>query len=85
MFHKVKSVFPVADFNLSVQFCEGVKKLYDTKQLFEKLPGFSVFKEHPEIFTGVAVDVGGYGIVWNDELDLSCDELWEHGVTVPFQ
>ena len=29
------------------------------------------------IFT---VDVGGYGIVWNDDLDLSCDELWGNGV-----
>ena len=30
----------------------------------------------------VQVDVGGYGVVWNDELDLSCDELWDHGIEV---
>ena len=32
------------------------------------------------------IDVGGYGIIWGDELDLSCDELWEHGerVNTPF-
>lgn len=34
------------------------------------------------LFSCVAVDVGGYGIVWNDELDLSCDELWENGTVV---
>ena len=28
------------------------------------------------------VDVGGYGIIWNDELDLSCDELFENGKSV---
>ena len=28
------------------------------------------------------VDAGGYGIVWNDDLDLSCNELYENGVTV---
>ncbi len=22
----------------------------------------------------------GYGISWNDEIDLSCDELWENGI-----
>ena len=22
---------------------------------------------------------GEYGISWNDEIDLSCDELWENG------
>ncbi|MDO4617167.1 MAG: DUF2442 domain-containing protein [Lachnospiraceae bacterium] len=29
----------------------------------------------------VSVDVGGYGIIWNDDLDLSCDELWERGTS----
>lgn len=82
MFHKVKSVSPLADFKLSVQFSEGVTKLYDVKPLFEKLPAFSYLKDHPDEFASVAVDAGGYGIVWSDELDLSCDELWENGVKV---
>ncbi|MGN1026871.1 MAG: DUF2442 domain-containing protein [Faecousia sp.] len=82
MFHKVKNVSALPDFCLSVQFSEGVTKLYDIKPLFEKLPVFRYLKEHPEEFNGVSVDVGGYGIVWNDDLDLSCDELWEHGAQV---
>ena len=28
------------------------------------------------------IDVGGYGIIWNDDIDLSCDELFENGETV---
>ena len=28
------------------------------------------------------VDTGGYGIIWNDDLDLSCDELFENGETI---
>ena len=67
---------------MSVQFSEGVTKLYDVKPLFEKLPAFSYLKDHPDEFASVAVDVGGYGIVWSDELDLSCDELWKYGVQV---
>lgn len=82
MFHKIKNVSPLADFKLSVQFSEGVTKLYDVKPLFEKIPAFSYLKDRPDEFSDVAVDVGGYGIVWSDELDLSCDELWEHGVQV---
>ena len=37
-------------------------------------------------FACVSVDVGGYGIIWGDDLDLSCDELLEHGeqVATPF-
>ena len=82
MFHKVKNVAPIPDFKLSVQFSEGVTKLYDMKPLFDKLPVFRQLKDNPAEFFGVTVDVGGYGIVWNDDLDLSCDELWEHGTVV---
>ena len=82
MFHKVKNVAPIPDFKLSVQFSEGVTKLYDMKPLFDKLPVFRQLKDTPAEFSGVTVDVGGYGIVWNDDLDLSCDELWEHGTVV---
>lgn len=86
MFHKIKSVSPLPDFRLSVQFSEGVTKIYDMKPLFEKLPMFKQLRDNAAEFACVSVDVGGYGIVWNDDLDLSCDELWENGsaVKTPF-
>ena len=86
MFHKIKSVSPLPDYRLSVQFSEGITKIYDMKPLFERIPAFRTLLEQAEEFSGVTVDVGGYGIVWNDDLDLSCDELWENGVivTTPF-
>lgn len=82
MFHKIKNVSALPDYRLSVQFAEGVTKLYDVKPLFDRLPVFKSLIDSPEEFGCVSVDVGGYGIVWGDELDLSCDELWENGVQV---
>ena len=79
MLHKIKNVSPISDFKLSVQFSEGVTKIYDVKPLFEKLPVFKKLEGNPAEFAGVSVDVGGYGIIWDDDLDLSCDELWENG------
>lgn len=86
MFHKVKNVTPLPEYRLSVQFSEGITKIYDLKLLFDKLPIFKFFLEYPQQFYNVTVDVGGYGIVWNDEIDLSCDELWENGerIDTPF-
>ena len=86
MFHKIKSVSALPDSMLSVQFSEGVTKLYDMKPLFEKLPVFGKLKDDSGEFGCVSVDTGGYGIVWDDDLDLSCDELWENGkvVETPF-
>ena len=48
----------------------------------KKIPLFDELKDNQSEFACVSVDVGGYGIVWNDDLDLSCDELWENGVQV---
>ena len=83
MFHKIKSVTPLPDFILSVQFAEGVTKHYDMKPLFVKYPMFSPLKAHPELYYSVSVDTGGYGIVWNDDIDIACDELFFNGETVP--
>ena len=82
MFHKVKAVSALHDYCLSIQFVEGITKIYDVKPLFKKWAPFNVLKNSPELFSSVAVDVGGYGIIWNDDLDLSCDELFENGETV---
>ncbi len=82
MFHKIKNVSALPDFRLSVQFSEGVTKICDVKPLFEKIPCFVELKNNLDEFYSVYVDVGGHGIVWNDDLDLSCDELWANGVDV---
>lgn len=81
MFHKIKNVSPLPEYKLSVQFAEGVTKIYDVKPLFQKIPAFKSLESNND-FSGVYVDVGGYGIIWNEELDLSCDELWDNGTTV---
>lgn len=82
MFHKIKDVSALSNFRLSVQFSEGTTKVYDIEPLFDRISAFCYLKEYPEEFGTVRVDTGGYGIVWGDELDLSCDELWEHGTPV---
>ena len=82
LFHKIKNISALPDFRLSVQFSEGVTKLYDIKPLFERLPCFEELKNNIDEFYSVSVDIGGHGIVWNDNLDLSCDELWENGAEV---
>ena len=85
MFHKIKNVFPLENYRLLVQFCVGITKLYDVKPLFEWKDVFKTLKKN-ELFYGVEVDVGGCGIIWNDDVDLSCEELWENGrdIQTPF-
>ena len=81
MFHKVRSITPIDNYKLITVFCEGVTKEYDVTPLFEKLPIFNKLKEN-DLFYKVKVDVGGYGIIWNGEIDLACDELFYNGKTI---
>ena len=79
MFYKVQSVTPKDDFILSVLFTDGVKKEYDIKLLFDKWPVFKNLKEIPGVYKQVRVDAGGYGVSWNDEIDLEGNEIRENG------
>lgn len=82
MFHKINHILPQIDRKLTVQFSEGVTKIYDIRKLYDKIPAFKILDESDELYNSVEVDTGGYGIVWDDDLDLSCDELWENGVVI---
>lgn len=79
MFHKLQGVFPMEDFVLGCKFKNGAVKLYDMKPLMRDDSVFSYFKEHPDIFYQVTVSPGGYGIIWNDDLDLAAEEVWVNG------
>lgn len=85
LFHKIRGVITLPETKLFAQFTNGTTKFYDVAPLMERFPVFKAL-EDTELFESVEVDTGGCGIVWNDEIDLSCDELWEHGeeVATPF-
>lgn len=81
MFHKVKAVSTAPNMKLVVQFENGTTKTYDVSSLIDRFPVFADLK-NAGLFDEAHVGEGGYGVVWNDDLDLSCDELWEHGTKV---
>ena len=84
MFHKVKSVTPLSDLCLLTEFQDGAIKKYDVKPLMQKWPAFQALDYVPGLFERVQVDAGGYGVSWNDDIDLSCDELYHCGEGLDF-
>lgn len=81
MFYKVNSVSPLDNYKLLVHFWNGVTKIYNINSLFKKWPAFQTLKDK-KLFNEVIVDEGGYGVSWNDDIDLSCNELWENGKVI---
>ena len=82
MFYKVKHVQPLDNYKLLVTFENDIKKIYDVSQLFSKFDVFNQLRNISGLFYQVKVDIGGFGISWNDEIDLSCNELWNNGTII---
>lgn len=77
----LSSVQPLSSHRLSVTFMNGVTKVYDCTPLLEE-DAFGPLKDEV-FFRGVRRDPHGYGIFWNDDIDLAESELWLHGEEVP--
>jgi hypothetical protein len=75
---RVESVKPLKDKRLLVTFHNEVAKIYDCASLL-KDEVFSPLTDDV-LFKCVKIDQGGYGISWNDEIDLSESELWLQGL-----
>jgi len=63
-----------------VSFITGEVKKYDISVLFPKYPQLEALKDR-NLFTSGKL-VGSYGIMWNDELDLETETVFEDGITV---
>lgn len=77
---RIASVEALSGFQLRVAFVNGEARLYDftTKS---GLPATGLLRDEA-LFKTARVDVGGYGIVWNDDLDIAESELWLNGQPV---
>ncbi len=76
---KIKMVKPITDKRIIVTFENDIKKIYDCSPLL-KQESFRPLA-NDTLFNCIKVDLGGYGISWNEEIDLSESELWLNGIS----
>lgn len=63
---------------LIATFADGEIVSFDVKSMFEKYPVFKQLQDE-FLFSAVKIDGIGYGISWNDELDLSSEGIYSKG------
>lgn len=80
MFHKIKSINTLPNYKLDIKFKKGVTKIYDVSNLFNKNQIFKTLKDNESLFKSATIAKDGYGVIWNDNIDISCNELWENGI-----
>lgn len=71
MFHKIDKVEPLEDYKLKVTFKDKTIKIYNAKDIVGDMDR--------DMFIDVHADIGGYGLVWDDDTDVWCNEVYEYG------
>ncbi len=80
MFHKATELRLLEGTALEVLFQDGYVKRYDMRTLFSKYPQLKQLEDRDLFLSGKLM--GAYGIVWNDELDIEAETVYEEGETV---
>lgn len=80
MFHKAIDLKLKTGTVLEVVFQSGEVKSYDMAVLFDKYPQLKALKKRNLFLQGKLI--GAYGIVWNDDLDIETETIYNDGETV---
>ncbi len=80
MFHKAVKLEFKEGTRLEMTFQDGSVKSYDISSLFEKYSQLEALNDRKLFLSGSLI--GGYGIVWNDDLDIDAETVYEDGKTV---
>lgn len=80
MFHRAIDMRFLEGTALEVHFQDGKIKRYDMSMLFGKYPQLRALKDRSLFLSGRLM--GAYGIIWNDEIDIETETIYEDGVTV---
>ena len=80
MFHKAISLAFKEGTVLELTFQTGEIKQYDMAAMFAKYPQLQALKNRA-LFTSGRL-MGSYGIIWNDDLDIEAETIYQEGQTV---
>lgn len=80
---RVESVIPLTDFDALVFFRDGSLRKIDLQPFLAKDRKFKPILYRTDLFATVRVQVGGYGITWGDDLDITDTVLYQAGQIVP--
>lgn len=81
MFIKAINVKFLDGVNVELTYIDGSVIRYDMSSMYEKYPQLKQL-ENRKLFESGHLDSGGYGIIWNDDLDFDAMSIYEDGEKV---
>ena len=79
MFHKAVKLEYKDGTNLELTFRDGSVMGYDMAEMFEIYPPLRALTDRKLFTSGKLLD---YGIIWNDELDIEAETIYEEGTLI---
>ena len=73
------------DVKLELTYQDGKIIRYDMATMFSTFPQLEELRNNRELFTHGHLDPGGYGIIWNDDLDFDATSIYEDGEVVGYE
>ena len=70
------------DLIVEAVFFNGTVKDFDVSMLFEKHPEYRILEQDGELWRNAELLPQGSGVYFNDDLDLTVEEIWKYGKTV---
>ena len=81
MFVRAIDVKFLENVTVELTYIDGSVIRYDMSKMFDKYPQLKGLEDR-KLFESGHLDPGGYGIIWNDELDFDAMSIYEDGEVV---
>ena len=82
MHYRAINIEFLTDVTFKMTFQDGKIVKYDLSKLFSKYPQFKRLRENRNLFMMGHLDSGGYGVIWDDELDFDATSVYLDGEVV---
>ena len=79
MICRIKDLKALPDYLLEVTFDDGRRVIYDVKEDMEQIPSYIDLRRIEGLFNQVRLDESRTCIIWNENIDLPSDTIYEYG------
>lgn len=73
------------DVTLQMLFQDGKVIRYDMSKMFSKYPQLEELRKNRALFESGHLDLTGFAVVWNDDLDFDATSIYDDGEVVGFE
>ena len=82
MFVRATKIKFLEGVKVEITFQDGKIIRYDMSEMFSKYPQLRELETNRRLFESGHLDSGGYGVIWNDDLDFDAMSIYEDGNVV---